>query len=138
VSWRRWVGNTSGSISPSADNLVVVADNPRCPAGTIPGPKVNGNGTFLINGVSGVTITNYNGNTFEWALIGAALQQFDMAAVIVKGGPNANICTYDFASNPAFDDSDTGLHAPLNHGNNKFSGLSHVQFRVDPKGGGDN
>jgi hypothetical protein len=46
--------------------------------------------------------------------------------VIAKGGPNANVYTYDPEST-----GDTGLHAPVNPNNNRFFGLSHISFCYD-------
>jgi hypothetical protein len=46
-------------------------------------------------------------------------------AVIVKGGPNANVYVYAGESS-----GDTGLHAPFN-GPGKYYGLSHVAFCWD-------
>src|SRR5687767_13626998 len=46
--------------------------------------------------------------------------------VIVKGGPNANVYTY----NPEVT-SDTNLNAPVNPDNNQFFGLSHISFCYD-------
>jgi hypothetical protein len=47
-------------------------------------------------------------------------------AVIVKGGPNANV--YDY--NPEVT-SGTGLHAPVNPSNGNYYGLSHISFCYD-------
>ena len=46
-------------------------------------------------------------------------------AVIVKGGPNANVYSY-----PGESSGDTGLHSPFN-GPDKYYGLSHVNFCWD-------
>ena len=46
-------------------------------------------------------------------------------AVIVKGGPNANVYAY-----PGESSGDTGLHSPFN-GPDKYYGLSHVNFCWD-------
>jgi len=133
-----FAGDT-GTKSPNADSVTYVAGNPTCPSGTIQGPKIDpgANGTFSINGSTGVVVSNYDGKTFDWRLIDPALHLYDMAAVIVKGGPNANIFWYDYAGG-GLDDADTGLHAPVNPNNGKYYGISHIQFCVDPKGGGNN
>ena len=47
-----------------------------------------------------------------------------LAAVVVKGGNNANLFDYRPGGNLA----DTDLHAPLNPQNGKFYGLSHISF----------
>jgi hypothetical protein len=128
VAW----ANHPGDKSPNAESVTYVAGNPTCPAGTIQGLKIDpgSNGSF-----GPADVTNYDGKTFDWTL--TATHQYDMAAVIVKGGPNANIFWYDYASG-GLDDSDTGLHSPVNHHNGKYYGISHIQFCLDPKGGGDN
>ena len=93
------------------------------------------NGTF--GGL--VTISNYNGKTFDWALTSAGVAAWDVAYVIVKGGPNANLYMYDFAADVSYDDSDTGLHAPLNPNGNtmggtKVYGFSHIAVLLRPEG----
>jgi uncharacterized membrane protein YgcG len=83
------------------------------------------NGTFSLAGGGTVTVSNADGNTFDWsATIG-------IDAVIVKGGPNALIYVYDPESMGA-----TGLHAPTNPANGKFYGLSHIDFCFDVETGG--
>ncbi|MCZ7544384.1 MAG: hypothetical protein M5R40_13020 [Anaerolineae bacterium] len=49
-------------------------------------------------------------------------------AVIVKGGPNANVYVYD---PPAESFGDFMLHSPVNPRNGKIYGLSHVDFCYD-------
>jgi hypothetical protein len=129
-----FAGDT-GPISPNAESVTYVAGNPQCPNGLIQGPKIDpgANGTYAINGVNGVMIKNYDGKTFDWELIGSALNVYDMAAVVVKGGPNANVYWYDYTGG-GLDDEDTGLHSPVNPNNDKYYGISHIQFCVDPKG----
>jgi hypothetical protein len=127
------LANHTGPISANADSVMFVAGNPTCPANTTALTKFDPveSGTQ-----SGIQLTK-NGDLVNWAILPAFLDDFDVAIVIVKGGPNANVYTYDFATTAA-DDSDTGLHAPVNHNNDKFYGLSHVTICIDPKGGGDN
>jgi hypothetical protein len=130
VAW----ANHPGDKSPNAESVTFVAGNPTCPANTVQGPKIDpgSNGSF-----GPVDVTGYDGKTFDWALKAAYLHIYDMAAVIVKGGPNANIFWYDYTAG-GLDDSDTGLHSPVNHNNDKYFGISHIQFCLDAKGGGDN
>ena len=67
----------------------------------------------------GITMTA-NGSLVEWA------SDLGIDAVIMKGGPNANVYYY----NPeAF--SDSGLVTPTNPGNGQPYGLSHVTFCFD-------
>jgi uncharacterized repeat protein (TIGR01451 family) len=126
--------------SGTADSHYVVDGNPKCPAGTTAGGSIKvdpgSNGTF--DGL--VTITGYDGQSFDWAFTDAALHLKDMAVVIVKGGPNAVIYTYDYQGS-GVDDSDSGLTAPLNpdgnqEGETKFYGISHIEFCMDVKDGG--
>jgi len=80
-------------------------------------------GTYSIDGINSVTVTvNGDGTIFDWS------SNLGMDAVIVKGGPVANVFVYD---PPAEATSDTGLHAPVNPNNNKFYGLSHMDFCFD-------
>jgi hypothetical protein len=78
------------------------------------------NGTFALGADGSVTVSNADGNTFDWsATIG-------IDAVIVKGGPNANVYVYDPESMGG-----SGLHAPVNPANGTFYGLSHIDFCYD-------
>jgi hypothetical protein len=75
-----------------------------------------------------------NGTTQFITLSGVAGTSFDLTstmgidAVIVKGGPNANLYTYD---PPAEATSDADLTAPINPNNGQPYGLSHVEFCYD-------
>jgi hypothetical protein len=111
----------------------VVDGNPTCASlglGTM-SVKDEGavNGTFSLGGGATVTVSNANGTTFDWAAT------IGIDAVIVKGGPNANVYIYDPESM-----GDTGLHAPTNPATGTFYGLSHIDFCFDdddvPDGGG--
>ncbi|MCH8983852.1 MAG: hypothetical protein IH943_07070 [Acidobacteria bacterium] len=48
---------------------------------------------------------------------------FPVDVIVVKGGPNANVYTY----NPV-DSSDFHLHSPFNDGSQMWYGLSHISF----------
>jgi LPXTG-motif cell wall-anchored protein len=61
-----------------------------------------------------------DGPVFSWT------SNIGVDVVIVKGGPNSNVYTYDPEST-----GDTGLHAPVNPNNDKFFGLSHISFCYD-------
>lgn len=108
--------------------------NVACPANTIVGPKLDPGSNYSD---ANLTVSNYDGHTFDWAFTPAGIHVYDMAIVIVKGGPASAVYTYDYAS-IEFDDSDNGLSAPINPKNGKDYGVSHIQFCFDPKGGGDN
>jgi hypothetical protein len=108
---------TPGDPSGNGVQPVVVAGNPTC-SDVAPGttelkmdPPVSGqqsDGTLTVD----VTL---NGAFFDWT------SNIGVNAVIAKGGPNANLYTYDPPST-----GDTLLHAPLN-GAEPF-GLSHIVF----------
>jgi hypothetical protein len=108
--------------------------NVDCPANTIAGPKLDPGGNYSD---ANLTVSNYDGQSFDWAFTSSGIHAVDMALVIVKGGPASAVYTYDFAS-IEYDDSDSGLTAPTNPKNGKDYGISHIQFCYDPKGGGDN
>ena len=59
------------------------------------------------------------GNLVDWT------SSAPIDAVVVKGGPNANVYAY-----PGESSGDTGLHTPFN-GPDKYYGLSHVDFCWD-------
>jgi len=73
------------------------------------------------DGTLTVTI-DVTGNTFDWT------SNIGVDAVIVKGGPNANLYRYD---PPAEVKSDKGLHAPFNDSSGDWYGLSHISFCYD-------
>src|SRR5918994_7715496 len=60
-----------------------------------------------------------DGQVFDWD------SNIGVDAVIVKGGPNANVYLYDPESMGA-----TGLHAPVNP-SGQWAGLSHISFCYD-------
>jgi hypothetical protein len=60
-----------------------------------------------------------DGQAFDWE------SNIGVDAVIVKGGPNANVYFYDPEST-----GDTGLHAPVGP-SGMFAGLSHISFCYD-------
>ncbi|MDA1062502.1 MAG: hypothetical protein O2895_06310 [Chloroflexi bacterium] len=107
-----------------------------CPGDTIAGPKIDPGANYSDPYVQ---IENYNGKTFDWHFTWLGNQTYDMALVIVKGGPISAVYTYDYAANPAFDDADTNLAAPSNPNGRgpKDYGISHIQFCYDPKGDGN-
>lgn len=135
------VSMATHDYSGTADSVAVVSDGPggnaSCPANTIVGPKLDPGSNYSD---AYLTVSGYNGQTFNWAFtaLGNSSAGFDMAVVIVKGGPNSAVYTYDYTAGTSFDDSDTGLSAPTNPNNGKDYGISHIQFCFDPKGGGDN
>jgi uncharacterized repeat protein (TIGR01451 family) len=100
--------------------------NPSCPAGTtelkvepvVDGTKSDGILSVTVDVVSPEPAT---GPEFDWT------SNIGVDAVIVKGGPNGNVYTYDPEAT-----ADTGLHSPLNDdGSGKWYGLSHISFCYD-------
>lgn len=116
---------------------VFVAGNPDCQdlgyqIGFKPQPEPPPTGTYNfgdpstvpVHALTGdsVTITS-DGTFFDW------VSTLGIDAVIVKGGPNANVYVYD---PPAEEFADTGLHSPLNPNNNDQPfAISHIEFCYD-------
>jgi hypothetical protein len=129
--------NYSGGAAVQVVSDAGPGGNASCPATTIAGPKLDPPANFS----NAYLIVTINGKTLDWEFTDLGNETYDMAVVIVKGGPNSAIYTYDYTANPAFDDSDEGLAAPNNPnggGQPKDYGLSNIKFCFDPKGFGDN
>ncbi len=115
-------GASAASVTPT-----VVSGNPTCVGlgyvyGFKPQPEPPPSGTYTFpDGVNTVTITSV-GTYFDWT------STLGIDAVIVKGGPNANVYVYQ---PPAESFADTVLNAPINPGNNKPYGISHIEFCYD-------
>jgi hypothetical protein len=78
-------------------------------------------GTYYLPDNSGsVTVILTSSSTFDWS------STFGIDAVIVKGGPSANVYTYNPEST-----GDTNLVTPTNPKNEKPYGLSHITFCFD-------
>ncbi|HET9242939.1 MAG TPA: hypothetical protein VFN99_05810 [Gaiella sp.] len=115
---------------PSGDGIqpVFTLDNPTC-AALDPGKlelrvQPVADGTFT-DGFLTVTIDvrdTAGGQVFDWT------SNIGVDSIFVKGGPDGNFYTYD---PPAEDTEDTSLHAPINHSNDVFFGLSHISFCYD-------
>lgn len=122
----------------TADSVAEIADggpggNYACPANTIVGPKIDPGANYSDQYIN---VTGYDGKTFDWAFTALGNHTYDMALVIVKGGPISAVYTYDYTAGTSFDDSDTDVSAATNPANGKDYGISHIQFCYDPKGGG--
>jgi hypothetical protein len=85
-----------------------------------PEPPPSGSYTFP-DGIHTLTIIS-DGTYFDWS------STLGLDAVIVKGGPNANVYAYD---PPAEAFSDTGLNAPINPNNNQPYAVSHIEVCYD-------
>jgi hypothetical protein len=77
--------------------------------------------------VQGTLVIDVHGSLFDFTIEDGDA----VAAVVVKGGDNANLFDYRPGGNLA----DTDLHAPVNPMNDQFYGLSHLSFcwTVEPK-----
>jgi hypothetical protein len=117
------------SAAPEAPAQTAVEGNPSCadiaPPGVTwtelkvepPTAGAHSDGTLSVN----IVLANPpEGQTFDWSA------NMGVDAVIAKGGPNANVYTYDPESSAA-----TGLHAPLNEMSGKYYDLSHITFCYD-------
>jgi hypothetical protein len=85
-------------------------------------PEDNPEGTFNLPGDDTNTVTidpNATG-------LDAWSSTLSMDAVIIKGGPNANVYRYNPEST-----SDSSLSTPINTSNDDLYGLSHVEFCYD-------
>lgn len=113
---------SAASVTPT-----VIAGNPTCTTlGYSFGFKPNTpseadpTGTHAIPGGS-ITVTK-SGDSISWT------STVGIDAVIIKGGPNANLYAYD---PPAESFGDTNLVAPINPNNGMPYGFSHVEFCYD-------
>jgi hypothetical protein len=79
-------------------------------------------GTYALDGTQTVTLV-VDGVLFDWSA------SMTMDAVIVKGGPNANV--YFYEPEAASNQGEPSLHAPVNPSNGVYYGLSHVELCFD-------
>jgi len=124
--------------APSGNGVLpqVVDGNPDCSdLGFDFGFKVDGgpNGTFSFTSADGsltggapedpghtLTLSNSDGTYFDWS------STLGLDAVIVKGGPNANVFGY---ATESF--GDTALHPPINPNNGDPYAISHIEVCYD-------
>lgn len=114
------------TTSQQAVEITTVAGSIACPADARAGsfvlPSVaNGN---YDNGW--IDVTKASSTRFDWALTPAGFNAVNMAAVIVQGGGNSAVYTYDYLMGGA-DDSGSGLAAPGG------SAITKVEFCLDDK-----
>ena len=119
------------NVAPGANSHQYMAGNPKCGAAPTGGFNLKIEAEDLAVGNYGpIRITAVSGKYVSWEIRSAYLDTYDANTVIVKGGPNAIIYSYDL-----WDDADTRLTAPrnLNGAQPKYYGISHVDFCFDPK-----
>jgi hypothetical protein len=113
-------------VAPNAEDVQFVDGNPECD--TEHSTKVDppAEGTF-----GPVEITNLTDTSFDWALTASGLDDFDMAAVIVKAGSGAFVYFYEDTT----DDSDTNLQSPSNDNDPQApqADISHLVFCYNDK-----
>jgi len=104
-----------------------IPGNFQCPADALKIDPV-ANGTYNLPGGGTITITTSN-TPSGWVFSFLTDDAHVVSSMVVKGGPNYNLWTFDppvhFAS---------GIHAPLNLNNGKWYGLSHLCIFSQKKG----
>lgn len=119
------------NVAPNANSHQYVAGNPQCGAASAGGINIKIEAEDLAVGNYGpIRITAVSGTHVSWQIRAEFLHTYDADTVIVKGGPNAIVYSYD-----TWDDADTRLTAPrnLNGAQPKYYGISHVSFCFDAK-----
>lgn len=116
---------TAASVDP-----VLIPGNPTCEDigccnGTITSFKIDSDPDEGSYDNGNITISNKNGSYFDWSSTNP------VCAVIVKGGPNANVYCY----NDTEVTSDTGLVTPINPANGQPYNISHVEFCYSDENG---
>lgn len=102
-----------------------VAGNPDCSDlgydfGFKPQPEPPPSGSYAFpDGINTLTIDS-DGSLFDWS------STLSLDAVIVKGGPNANVYAYD-----PEETADTDLHSPINPNNDQPYAISHIEVCYD-------
>jgi hypothetical protein len=106
---------------------VFVADNPSCTDlgysfGFKPQPEPPPTGDYGFPNTNLTVSISSDGTYFDWT------SDLGVDAVIVKGGPNANLYVYDPPQESLGDD---GLHSPINPNNDEPFAISHIEFCYD-------
>ncbi len=121
---------SAASVAPNADSVIVVTPwkDATCDSDTFKSFKIDD----PANGVYGpIKIKNLDGDSFDWKFTDSGSSKYDIAAVIVKGGPTSSV-VYIYGQDT--DDSDTNLQAAWNDNSDKPYGVSHITFCFDKKG----
>lgn len=119
------------NVAPNSNSHSLVAGNPACGAAPNGGINIKIEAEDLAVGNYGpIRITAVSGTYVSWEIRAEYLDTYDANTVIVKGGPNAIVYSYD-----TWDDSDTRLTAPrnFNGAQPKYYGISHISFCFDAK-----
>ena len=112
----------ASGVSASIPTWEFVAGNPACDEGTKIEPVTAGWHPLPDGGQIRITLHDTDlGPTFDFLTSPSA--NFYVSSVIVKGGPNALLWTFNPPDNEGY-----GLHAPVNPKNGKYYGLSHLCF----------
>jgi len=116
---------TAGPPSGNGVQPVLFAGNPDCgnlgyDFGWKPQPEPPPSGSYAFpDGINTLDLSS-DGTYFGWT------STLGLDAVIVKGGPNANVYTY-----VPEETSDTLLHAPINPNNDQPYAISHIEVCYD-------
>ena len=108
------------TITTVAGSLSCPADASRAGSFTLPSVA---NGTYD-NGW--LAVSNASSTSFDWAFTQAGIGAINMAVVIVQGGGNSAVYTYDYLGG-GYEDSGSGLAAPGG------SAITKVEFCFDDK-----
>ena len=124
-----WFGGAVATVQAIDDTPdvtpILVPGNPTCEElgyayGYKPQPEPPPSGTYAFPGISKFVTIDSNGTYFSWT------STLGVDAVIVKGGPQANVYQYG----PAESFGDGGLVSPVNASGGP-AGLSHIDFCYD-------
>lgn len=118
--------------APNAEQALVVSPwkDATCEGNQFVAFKVDPPVAGAVGPGGAVILSNVQEKSFDWAIAPGFLGTLDIAAVIVKGGPDASIV---YVYGDATDDSDTGLVAAFKSPG-KLYGVSHITFCFDKKG----
>lgn len=122
-----WLGAAADPARATHVTPIFIAGNPDCTDlgldfGFKPQPEPPPSGTYTFpapDGINTLTLTT-DGIVVDWTATLA------LDAVIVKGGPNADVYVYDPEAS-----SDTGLQSPINPNNGTPYAISHIEVCYD-------
>jgi cysteine-rich repeat protein len=126
IAFTMVIGNSALSVDFSIPIAQATVENPEFVEGNPSCSDLGYDNEFKIeppvdgtypNSDGSVTIVNGTQGMFDWS------STFGIDAVIAKGGPNANVYSYNPSATSGFD-----LSTPINDSNGLPYGLSHVSF----------